>query len=219
MGTKKHHSEVQILEDYRVALLNAKNQSEIATVLAEFGYDSSEIAKGSLLLDKTTTAYNFNKREDNETKEARADFDTKEDKLDDLYFLHRRKGKVVFRKDELTLQKLELSGSFPRIYVRRIEAMQIFYTEMLEDTSLQERIARLKVPVKDLKNGIKLISDVDSARALYLKEIGESQDATKDKDETFAQLDDWMREFFAVAKIALEDSPQLLEALGVLVRS
>ena len=54
---------------------------------------------------------------------------------------------------------------------------------------------------------------------MYLKEKGESQDATKIKDEVFAKLDDWMSEFYAVAKIALEDNPQLLESLGKLVRS
>jgi hypothetical protein len=30
----------------------------------------------------------------------------------------------------------------------------------------------------------------------------------------FANLDDWMREIYAVAEIALEDHPQLLESLG-----
>jgi hypothetical protein len=53
----------------------------------------------------------------------------------------------------------------------------------------------------------------------YLREKGESQDSTKAKDAAFAKLDDWMSEFYAVAKIALEDNPQLLESLGKFVRS
>ncbi len=53
----------------------------------------------------------------------------------------------------------------------------------------------------------------------YLREVGESQDATKQKDAAFAEIDDWMRDFYAVARIALEDHPQLLETLGILVRS
>ncbi len=39
------------------------------------------------------------------------------------------------------------------------------------------------------------------------------------KDAAFAQIDDWMSEFFSVARIALEDEPQLLEALGKIVKS
>ena len=63
-----------------------------------------------------------------------------------------------------------------------------------------------------------LIPEVEAARAAYLKEKGESQDATTIKDTAFAKLDDWMSEFYAVARIALEDNPQLLEALGLIVK-
>ncbi len=64
-----------------------------------------------------------------------------------------------------------------------------------------------------------LISELETARAVYLKEKGgESQDATKGKDAAFAKIDDWMSEFYAVAKIGLEDNPQLLEALGKTIR-
>ncbi|NLT49572.1 MAG: hypothetical protein GXX85_01480, partial [Ignavibacteria bacterium] len=48
---------------------------------------------------------------------------------------------------------------------------------------------------------------------------GESEDATKEKDAAFAKMDKWMSDFYAVARIALEDKPQLLEALGKIVKS
>ena len=64
-----------------------------------------------------------------------------------------------------------------------------------------------------------MISDLEAARSEYLKEKGESQDSTKAKDAAFAKIDDWMSGFYAVAKIGLEDNPQLLEALGKTVKS
>ena len=63
------------------------------------------------------------------------------------------------------------------------------------------------------------LNELDIARTEYLKEIGESQAATKAKDAAFAKIDDWMSEFYAVARIGLEDNPQLLEALGKIVKS
>ncbi|RRD60443.1 hypothetical protein [Tannerella forsythia] len=57
------------------------------------------------------------------------------------------------------------------------------------------------------------------ARADYLREKGESQDATKQKDAAFRAIETWLSDFFAVARIALEDNPQLLEALTKIVRS
>ena len=60
---------------------------------------------------------------------------------------------------------------------------------------------------------------VRQARADYLREKGESQDATKQKDAAFRAIETWLSDFFAVARIALEDNPQLLEALTKIVRS
>ena len=76
-----------------------------------------------------------------------------------------------------------------------------------------------KITLDDLTAADTLIGDLEAARAEYLREKGESQDATKEKDAAFAKMDDWMSEFYAVAKIALEDKPQLLESLGKFVRS
>ncbi len=39
------------------------------------------------------------------------------------------------------------------------------------------------------------------------------------KDDAMAKLDDWMDDFYAVAKIALDEKPQYLGALGIRVRS
>ena len=77
----------------------------------------------------------------------------------------------------------------------------------------------MKITAEQLNAANALIADVETTRADYLREKGESQNATQTKDASFAVLDDWMSEFYAVARIALEDQPQLLEALGLLVRN
>lgn len=79
-------------------------------------------------------------------------------------------------------------------------------------------MARLAITADSLTAANTLITELETARAEYLKEVGESQDATKAKDAAFAKMDDWMSEFYAVARIGLEDNPQLLEALGKIVK-
>nr|MCU4166704.1 hypothetical protein [Marinilabiliaceae bacterium A049] len=64
MATRPKNSEADTLELYRVALENAETQSEIATVMAELGYDSAKITEGKTLLTETRSAYDFNKTED-----------------------------------------------------------------------------------------------------------------------------------------------------------
>lgn len=59
---------------------------------------------------------------------------------------------------------------------------------------------------------------VNPAYGHYVMEKGESQDATKKKDEAFRVLTDWVRTCYAVAKIALREDKQLLESLAKLVK-
>lgn len=219
MATRPKISETAILERYRVALENVEAQTEIATIMAEFGYDSALIEEGKNLFNKTRQAYDFNTQEDDETSEAYSIFSEKREQLADTYSLHRKKAKVVFRNDQETLEKLALTGSLPSAYISWLETVKKFYLVATGDHLIQEKLSRLKVTLDNLNATDTLIGEVESARSEYLREKGESQDATEAKDTAFAELDDWMSEFYAVAKIAMEDNIQLLEALGLIIRN
>jgi hypothetical protein len=219
MATKRTLSEAETLEQYRVALENAESQSEIATIMAEFGYDETLIAEGKTLFTHTREAYDLNKKEDDETSESYKNFTTLKENLAKTYTLHRKKGKIIFRKDTITKNKLSLTGSLPTSYIKWLETVKKFYTVASSDTEIQNKLVRLKITTEELNGTIQLISNLELARSEYLREKGESQDATKLKDKAFGEIDDWMSEFYAVAKIALEDNPQLLESLGKFVKS
>ena len=219
MATKRTLSEAEVLEQYRVSFENVEKQSEIATIMAEFGYDETLLTEGKTLLTKTRAAFDFNKKEDDETSEAYKNFTTLKENLATTYTLHRKKAKVIFRKESTTLNKLSLSGSLPTAYIKWLETVKKFYTVASSDSEIQSKLVRLKITTEELNGTIEQISNLELARAEYLREKGESQDATKQKDKAFGEIDDWISEFYAVAKIALEDNPQLLESLGKFVRS
>jgi hypothetical protein len=219
MASKRTFSEAETLEQYRVALENVTTQAEIANIMADFGYDEPLIAAGRALFTQTRQAYDFNKKEDDETLESYQNFTTLKESLVKTYTLHRKKGKIIFSKDAVTLNKLSLSGSLPTSYIKWVETVKKFYTVASSDTEIQSKLSRLKVTTEQLNAAIQLIATLEAARSVYLRETGESQDATKLKDKAFGDIDEWMSEFYAVAKIALEDNPQLLESLGKFVRS
>ncbi|AHW61117.1 hypothetical protein SAMN05444285_15611 [Draconibacterium orientale] len=219
MVTKKTLSEAEALEQYRVSLENVETQPEIAAAMTEFGYDAALITEGKALLSETRQAFDLNVTEDDETSEVYAAFKLLKANLENSYSLARKKAKVIFRNDQKTLDKLGVSGSLPRAYVKWLETVKKFYSVAEKDNQIQTKLLRLKITAEDITAANTLIGEMETARAEYLREKGESQDATKAKDAAFAKMDDWMSEFYAVAKIALEDSPQLLESLGKFVRS
>lgn len=219
MATKRTVSEAETLEQYRVALDNAVNQPEIASTMAEFGYDEAMINEGKILLTKTREAFDFNKKEDDETTESYSNFATLKKILTKSYTLHRKKAKVIFKNEPTTLSKLALTGSLPTSYINWLETVKKFYAVASTDTTIQSKLLRLKITPEEITNAFGFIANLEETRAIYLREKRESQDATKIKDKAFAAIDTWMSEFYAVARIALEDSPQLLESIGKFVRS
>ena len=219
MKSRTNLTDAESLELYHVALKNVETQSVIAAVMAELGYDSAVIGAGNQLLAETRKAYDLIGTEDDESSAAFADFSGKKELLEDTFDMHRKKAKVVFRKDSLTKDKLAISGPKLRTYIKWLEVVKKYYSVLSDDTAILGKLARLKISADDINAANTMIDDLNDARADYLREIGESQDATKAKNAAFASIDDWMNEFYAIAEIGLEDNPQLLEALGKPVKS
>ncbi len=219
MATKRTTSEVVILEQYRVSLENVENQSVIAAAMSELGFTTEVITEGKALLATTRQAFYSNKTEDDETNAAYAAFASKRTQLADTYSMHRKKAKVVFRSSPLICEKLGISQAMPKTYQRWLESVRKFYNTAITEADVQVMLARLRVTPEELTATQNLIGELEATRADYLREKGESQDATQIKDAAISQMDDWMSEFYAVARIALDDHPQLLEVLGKLVKN
>lgn len=219
MATRPKFSEAQTLESYRIALENAQTHPQISVILNELGYTTEVIGEGKNLLTKTREVYNLNKIEDDETSLSYSNFYNKKLQLENIYNLHRKKAKVIFRNDAVTADRLNLLNALPRTYIKWLEVVKKFYADIAADEDMKTKLLRLKITAEEISGTQNLISELDALRLEYLKEKGESQVATKKKDEIFAKIDDWMSEFYAVVKIGLEDNPQLLEILGKMVRS
>jgi len=211
--------EAETLERARVALNNATQQPEIVAALDKEGYTAEVIAEGTAVLQETLTTYNQNRVEHDEKSAAYALFTAKKEAVIKAYRKDRKKAKVVFHHDHVAGDKLGILKSVPGSFVGWLEQVKRFYTSALADADIQTALGRLKITSDTLTATNTLIAELEDARAAYLRERGESQDAVKVKDAAFQKLDEWMSDFYVVARIALEDHPQLLEALDKSVKS
>lgn len=218
MASRPKLTAKETLELYRVALENAVAQSEIATKMAELGYDSKVIGEGKALLEETLGAFNKQKTEDDESYAALLNFSGKRDQLKDVYTIHRKLAKVVFRKDFSAAMKLAIPGIMPRTYIEWLETVKTFYRVASTDIAIQDKFARLRVSPDEFSAANSLISELESARAVYLKEKAESENSTQMKNAAFVRMDHWMSDFYMVARIGLKDNPQLLEVFGKTVK-
>ncbi|CEN32635.1 hypothetical protein [Capnocytophaga cynodegmi] len=212
-------SNEQMLQNFGAMFENLSKEGDLKTELAEYGYDDAKIAEGKALYDEARKTFDANIKETREETSASLAFQEKYQNVQKKYSTHRKKARIVFEDNEEALRQLKLKGSAARAIAEAMEEMRAFYLLLDTTPNLLTPLKQLKINEEDVKNQLQELPEVEKAYATYLQEKGESQQATRDKNKAFETLDKWVSKFHKVAKIALEDRPQLLEALGKFVRS
>lgn len=209
----------ELLQRVGIVFENIKTQPELKTELAEYGYDEAEIAKGKTLYDKALAEYQKNIKEGQEETSAHHLFRQKLDELTSIYATDRKKARIIFKDQPDALTNLRLKGRTAVSISTIIDDTRVFYSTLQQNEALLLPLKRLKINAEHITQQIQKLAEVEKAYADYTREKGENQQATKDKNQALTNMEKWVREFYAVAKIALEDKPQLLESISKFVRS
>jgi len=161
--SKKNPTQTEKLEEARIALENAESNPEISEPLSENGYDADKINEGKEILNETRRLFEQKETEVDETKESKTIRDNKLDILHEIYKKHRTKAKVVFRKEPVILSQLEIDGRIPTKYINYIEIVRKFYSVLLADENLQQRMLSLKITPENLSQANTQLSEVEQA--------------------------------------------------------
>jgi len=76
-------------------------------------------------------------------------------------------------------------------------------------------LARYKITPEALQAAQSQVGQTFALNNVQEQEKGEAQEATQQRNAAIEALDEWLSDFKVVARIALEDTPQLLEALNL----
>lgn len=212
-------SNEKMLQNYGVMFENLGKDLDLKTELAEYGYDEVKIKEGKKLYDEARKTFDANTKETREETTASLNFQEKYQNFQKIYITHRKKAKIVFDDNAEAFLQLKLKNTPARVIAKFLEETRAFYRLLNTTETLMTLLKQLKVTEQDIEKQLQLLTNVEQAYADYQKEKGESQQATKDKNNAFDALDKWVVRFFKVVKIVLEDKPQLLESLGKTIRS
>ncbi|PIF01530.1 MAG: hypothetical protein CR965_01615 [Paludibacter sp.] len=219
MTAKRKGTELEYLKNYRLLFDNLSKVADIQAEMAEYGYDQTAIDEGKALYEKAELLYNERKVESAEEKKAYDTFAIKLEELKEFYKKDRKKAKVALLKNTELYQYFQLNKQLPQAYLKLMQEAKFFYEQIQTNLEAKPLLARLKLTEEVATSRLELVNTTFTLRVEYEKEKGESQQATKDKNKAFEDIAEWIRDFYAVAEIALEDHPQLMESIGKFVRS
>lgn len=219
MATNLFTSESKFLERARTALTNANSNPVIKSALTDYGMGDEQLAVGQKIFDTAQAIWQENIQEDAETTEASLKYQITYRELQAVFKVHRDKALIYLKKQPELLVKLGITGRFPQKYSDFFDNTRRFYTTIKNDAGLQAIFDKIKLTADVMDACIALLNELLAKRSDFDRELAESQDMTKNKNAALLALKEWLDDFDAIAKVALYDQPQLLEALGIFVRS
>jgi hypothetical protein len=117
---------------------------------------------------------------------------------------------MAWRKGESGQRKRDLSGW--------LNDARILYTNLLNDIEALTEMEKYGYTTERLEAEQRQVEEVATLHSKQLGDTGEAQQSTRDRDHAIEAACDWYSDFRAIARVALSDRSQWLEALGIVKR-
>ncbi|MEL7038077.1 MAG: hypothetical protein AAFO04_21035 [Cyanobacteria bacterium J06592_8] len=204
-----------LLNSAQVTIDNALNNPEIQAYLNEYNYTAERIQTGKTLYETALAAQQKQQAEYGEQLSATAALNEARSIAHKSYMRLVKIARIAFKNNPGIATELGLNGRRKKSLSGWLLQAQQFYTNALNSTEVMNGLAEYGITEEKLKAAQTEMLAVEAANNAQEQEKGEAQDATKQRDQAIDLLDDWLSDFIAIARIALEDRPQLLEILGI----
>ncbi|MEK6478443.1 hypothetical protein WJR50_12945 [Catalinimonas sp. 4WD22] len=194
---------------------NGTEQQEIQKKMGLHGFNPKRFLEGDGLLTEAKGWQNQMINLYGDKQEIASQLKSQEQEAFDTFMDHVATVKYVFRKEPSTLAKFNVQKVSRSVKVW-VQQANFFYTKAEEYADI---LSAQGLSAEVLAQTKAMVQAVADARNQRMMRKGEAEEATRMRNESIKALKIWMRDFRYIARIALKDSPQLLEALGIVVKA
>ena len=192
---------------------------EIMRLLSRYGYGRERITEGCDKADRV------NKMIAEQIKEYGDQYSVSEtiaqtfDAAYARYVVSIKLSRIAFKGDSGTLFSLRASGERNRAYSGWLRDAHLFYGYLMQNNDALQRIAMYGKTEERVREEWKQVEELERIYLNFLMEMGDDQQSVKDLDQAIDELTNWYSDFRAIARIALYERPELLESLGIVLKS
>lgn len=202
----------------RVMIENALTDDEVRRALTGYGYHEEKLMAGKRLYDEVTALHNAQKKAYGERMAATAEFLDCRKKANEQYMKALKVARAAFKDDPKADRALMLRGDRKQSFSEWLEQAQVFYENILKDSDLLNTFSGYGYSPDRLRREAALLEQAVIKSFAQKQKTGEAQEATALRDNKLDELARWISDLQAVVKVALQDDPQQLEKLGIVIK-
>jgi len=179
------------------------NDPEVRIRMAVYGYNDNKIVNFTSIFQQALAANNRQVKEFGEKTAAYAQFDKLFAKVKTEFSIIKKIAKIALRNQVLKTDQLGLGRKYGKDIPSVFSAMQAFYNNAIEDDSVLVPLSEFgfdKNKVAQFQNNF---LTAQKKYDQYYKEQSEAVEATRIRDDKMAILDEWMMDYYTIAKFAL----------------
>ena len=200
------------------AINNALTNHSIKNALAEFGYDDVKLREGLSIFQKANELHMKQIKEYGDQYTATDAVNVAREALSALYMKHLKIARISFRSERGIYQELQMAGKRSITHSGFINQVDAFYSNAVNNSKVVKGLSAFGIGKDQLQEGLKLLNDMRAKYRIQLKEMGEAQSATDARNKAIEDMSRWFSDFTSISRIALEENPQHLEMLGIVVK-
>ncbi len=209
----------ELLYQSGLRIKNSLSDPQILDAVSPMGYPDRKLSEGADLLNETTALVESWKKEYGESDEAQSGFENERKAANQTYMDMIRICRIAFKNDVKATSTLDLNGRRARSISGWLKQTIGFYHAILANDEWKAALAVYGQTEEKLNACLAAVELVATASEAAKKEMGDAQNATQERDMKLDELSEWVNDYEVIARIALADKPQLLEKLGIVVKS
>ncbi len=217
----KSFSKLSIDEKIALAEMHAQNtlaNPEIMSMVGNFNINPEYVNETLGFITDARTLNQQQKQEYSEQYTATSQRDEKLDLVESTYDATEGIARLVLANSDFKTA-LKIGIPLPSAINAKIERMRTFYDGVLNDTNLLPLMARFNKGAEALEAEKAEVEVLAAMQQQQQKEKGEAQVATQKRNEAMEKMIARDRELTTLLKIALGKRNDLLETVGLFVRS
>lgn len=222
MAVKKKSSKTltipERIKKTRMATTNTLKEKNISEAVGRFGYTEAKINAGQKLALATDDLDAKQLKAHGIQQGAGQTLAKAEKVAKKTYATTLEIARVAFRGDKNARAALLLGGKRLTSTTGFFNQSSKMYRNILETPSYLAIIKDFGYTKTKIQAEFKLIKDVDRLDNVQERAKAAAQKATERRDKKLKQMDRWMMDFNRVAKKALANDRQSLEALGIVAK-